>query len=124
MEERRETTEMAELAALFAGEKNGENILILDMSRVSGICDFFVIVSASSSVRAKTIAENIERRMRGEGHRAFHREGVKEAKWILIDFGGVIVHIFIEERRKYYNLENLWGDAPKRHFHPPHSHKD
>ena len=89
----------------------------MDMSRVSGMCDFFVVCSASSSVRAKTIAENIESRMkRDHGLRLYHREGMLEAKWILLDFGDVVVHVFKEDIRKYYNLESLWGDAPRRHF--------
>ncbi len=116
MQEAVNTSRMAELVAGFANEKKAEDALILDMSRVSGICDFFVIVSASSSVRAKTIAENIEERMRGRGFRPIHREGHKEGKWILIDFGDVVAHVFLDETRRYYDLENLWGDAPRRSY--------
>lgn len=106
--------QMAEIAAASAQEKSADNVVIMDMSRVSGICDFFVVCSAASAVRAKTIAENIEAKMRENGHRILHREGVKEGRWILMDFGEIVAHIFLEDARKYYNLENLWGDAPRR----------
>ena len=124
MEESNRPTRTAELIAGYAAEKSAENVVILDMSRVSGICDFFVICSASSSVRAKTIAENIEVRMRSGGQRPIHRDGQKEGKWIVIDFGDVVAHVFLEETRKYYNLENLWGDAPHRQFHAHPALKD
>ena len=109
----------AELIAGFASEKKADRILIMDMSRVSGVCDFFVVCSATSVVRAKTIAENIEEKMKSEGFRVSHREGVREGKWILLDYGDVITHIFIEDVRKRYDLESLWGDAPRRIFRSP-----
>ncbi len=124
MEESKKIARTADLVAEFASEKKAENVVILDMSRVSGICDFFVICSASSSVRAKTIAENIEVGMRKEGHRPLRRDGHREGKWIVIDFGDVVAHVFVDETRKYYNLENLWGDAPHRQFHSHHSRED
>lgn len=116
MEERDETIKLAESVAGFANEKNAEDVVIMDMSRVSGMCDFFVVSSATSNVRAKTIADNIEMRMKQLGHRLLHREGFTEGKWILLDFGSIIAHVFLEEIRKYYNLEHLWGDAPRRAY--------
>jgi ribosome-associated protein len=114
--EARKAPDLAETVAGYAREKSAENVVILDMSRVSGICDSFVICSASSAVRAKTIAEHLERRMREDGRRLLHREGIRDGKWILLDFGDVVVHIFLDAIRQYYNLENLWGDAPRRLF--------
>ena len=115
-EKKQPVIKAADLVAGFAAEKSGENIVIMDMSRVSGICDFFVVCSASSVVRAKTIAENVELKMKQEGHRVFHREGLKEGKWVLLDFGEIVLHIFQDETRKRYNLEDLWGDAPRRAY--------
>jgi len=111
-----DTNQMAEMIAALANEKKAENTVIMDMSRVSGICDYFVICSASSTTRAKTISENIEFQMKQHGQRISHREGLKESKWILLDYGDVIVHIFLDETRKYYSIESLWGDAPRRAF--------
>jgi len=111
-----DTNRMAEMIAALANEKKAEDVLIMDMSRVSGMCDYFVICSASSTTRAKAIAENIELEMKKHGHRISHREGMKEANWVLLDFGDIVVHIFLDEKRKYYSIESLWGDAPRRSF--------
>ena len=81
---------MAEMIAVFANEKKADNVVIMNMSRISSVCDFFVVSSASSNIRARTIAENIMQRMKGEGFRVLHREGLKEGKWVLLDFGEVI----------------------------------
>ena len=102
--------------AYFANEKKADSIVIMDMSSVSSVCDYFVVCSATSSVRAKTIAENIDTKMKAAGDRATHREGHQEGKWILLDFGDVVAHIFQQETRNYYNIEQLWGDAPRRVF--------
>lgn len=104
----------AEHMARLALEKKAENVVVLDMSRISGMCDQFVICSASSKTRARAIAEHIEQEMKSDGVRIVHRDGIKESDWIVLDFSDVVVHIFIAELRKYYDLESLWGDAPRR----------
>ena len=86
---------------------------MMDMTRVSGICDFFVVLSSSSPTRSRTIADFVEEGLEKAGVRILHREGMREASWILLDFGDVICHIFLPEKRKYYDLETLWGDAKK-----------
>ena len=86
----------------------------MDMSRVSGLCDRFVVCDASSKVRAKTIAEHVQLTLKKLGHPAIHRDGMREGDWIVLDFGDVIIHIFLTEMRHYYSLEELWGDAPHR----------
>lgn len=112
--ERQSSIKVADLVAHSACEKNAEHIVIMDMSKVSGICDFFVICSTSSAIRSKTVAENIESKMKQSGLPLLHREGLQDGRWILLDFGGIVAHIFQEEARKYYSLETLWGDAPRR----------
>lgn len=99
----------------------GEDIVIMDMRRISGVCDYFVIASATSQVRARTIAENVLQGMKKEGVKVFHREGIKDGQWILLDFGDVVFHVFQSERRAYYDLEHLWGDAPKRSINNDYS---
>lgn len=85
----------------------------MKMDQVSGLCDYFVVCDASSSVRAKTVAEHVEGELKKKGQVVSHREGVKEGSWIVLDFGDVVCHIFQSEVRHYYNLEKLWGDAPR-----------
>ncbi len=104
------------MIARLADEKKGEDIVIMDMSRISGVCDYFVIASATSQVRARTIAEHVLMGMKKEGVRATHTEGMKEGQWVLLDFGDVVFHVFQSERRAYYDLEHLWGDAPRRNL--------
>lgn len=86
------------------------------MNGRSSLCDYFVIMSAPSSVRVKTIADCIEEAMGKEGFKPRHKEGYSDAMWVLLDYGPVIAHIFYSDTRKFYDLENLWGDAPKRSF--------
>ena len=104
----------AERIARLALDRKADNVLVLDMTRISGMCDHFVVCSASSKTRARTIAEHIEDEMRKDGVRAVHRAGLKECDWIVLDFSDIIVHVFLEDLRKYYDLESLWGDAPRR----------
>lgn len=100
--------------ARLALDRKAENVLVLDMTRVSGLCDHFVICSASSKTRGRTIAEHIETEMKKLGTPIVHRDGLKESDWIVLDYSDVVVHIFLTELRKYYDLESLWGDAPRR----------
>lgn len=86
------------------------------MSAVSNITDYFVVCSASSNRRVQTIAEGIEKELNSQGIKAWHVEGKQEALWVLIDYGDVIVHIFYEKTREFYNIERLWQDAPKEYF--------
>lgn len=100
--------------AQLALERNAENVQIMDMTRVSGLCDYFVLCSASSKTRGRTIAEHIQDEMKKIGNPIIHRDGLKECDWIVLDFSDIVVHIFLADLRKYYDLESLWGDAPRR----------
>ena len=97
-------------------DKKAEDIVIMDMKTMSGLCDYFVVMSAPSSVRVKAIVDNIEGSLKKENVRIIHREGYLDGSWVLLDFGDVITHVFYHETRRFYDLENLWGDAPKRNF--------
>ena len=88
----------------------------MEMGKKSSICEFFVVMSATSNVRVRAIVDRIEEAMEDEGMRVFHKEGYQDGVWVLMDFGSVIVHVFQDEMRKFYNLENLWGDVPRRRF--------
>lgn len=93
--------------------------MVMDMRKQPTLCDYFVVCSAPSLVRVKTIVDVIEETVEDEGFRVLHKEGYKEALWVLMDYGDVVVHVFYEETRRFYDLENLWGDAPKKpYLHP------
>lgn len=108
--------ELAQKAAEAAAEKKGQDVIILDISPVSLIADYFVIASASNKAQMGAIADNVEEQLAKQGEAILHREGRGEASWILLDYGAVVVHIFREEARQFYALERLWGDAPVYRF--------
>ncbi|MFN3477419.1 MAG: ribosome silencing factor, partial [Candidatus Methylomirabilales bacterium] len=89
-------------------------LVILDVRGLCSFTDHFLIVSAFTGRQVRAIAEKIEERLAKVQARMLHREGYEEARWILLDYNDVVVHIFDEETRSYYDLEGLWGDAPKR----------
>jgi len=92
-------------------DKMGEDIIMLDISDVSIISEYFIIASANNSNQLKAITEHVEEKLHGFGVRLRHSEGVQTARWILLDFGYIIVHLFCKEEREFYRLERLWGDA-------------
>lgn len=81
------------------------------MSKVVTFTDYFLICSADSTIQVQTIARAIQERLEKYRPSIWHLEGYEEGKWILLDYGDVIMHIFLEEARRFYNLEGLWGDA-------------
>lgn len=90
----------------------------MEMNRRTSLCDYFVVMSAPSSVRVKAIVDHIEEFVGKHGYHVLHKEGYQDGLWTLVDFGGIIAHVFHRETRKFYDLEHLWGDAPKkRYFH-------
>lgn len=102
------------LATKIAGliqQKKGEEIKILDLRELTSVTDFFVICSASSDVHNKAIADFIIEETKKLGQKPWHNEGYGNLSWVLLDFVDVVVHIFLNESRRFYNLEGLWGDA-------------
>lgn len=91
--------------------KKATNPLVLDLRDLQGVCDYFVIVSGSSDVQVKAIAESVEDRLREIGQRAWHVEGLEGRRWVLLDYVEFVVHVFQEKTRDYYMLDRLWGDA-------------
>ena len=104
---------IALLIADFASERKGENIIILDMRKVTNFCDFFVICSGSSDRRVKGIAEGIIDSLEKRYIKVYHAEGQQQASWIVIDLGDILVHIFDNDTRDFYGLEHLWQDATR-----------
>jgi ribosome-associated protein len=105
--------ELARLAARAASSKQGEATVILDVRDLLTITDYFVITSGTSDRQVKTLAEEIVETMKGHGVRPVREEGDAGAGWLLLDFVDFVVHVFRQEERDYYRLENLWADAPR-----------
>ncbi len=108
-----ETETLLKLAAAAASEVKPTSLVHLDLRGICSFTDHFLIAGAPSIRQVRAIAERIEERLLEERVRMLHREGDLEARWILLDYSDVIIHIFDEETRLYYDLEGLWADAPK-----------
>ena len=104
--------DLAQLAARAADSKQGEDIVALDVSEPLPLTDVFVLVTGRNERNVQAIAAEVEERLIEAGAKPLRREGRAEGRWILIDFGDVIVHIFHEEERLFYSLERLWKDCP------------
>ena len=88
----------------------------MEMNGRSSFCESFIVMSAPSMVRVRAIVDFIEESMKKEGMPPKHKEGYAESTWVLLDYGEVVAHVFYHETRRFYALENLWGDAPKRNY--------
>lgn len=111
-----ETKEIAQKIAAAANEKKAKDILLLNMEGLSPVTDFYVVCSAGNSTLVKAIADNIEDKLAEAGVHPTHKEGYTDARWVLLDYGDVVAHVFLEEERDFYNLEQLWADAPSESF--------
>jgi ribosome-associated protein len=102
------------VAARAADDKQGSEIVVLDVGDIISITERFVLVSAGNTRQVRTVVEEVEAAMKAvepyDGPRAI--EGLDDASWVLMDFGDVIVHVFLAETRAYYDLDRLWADAP------------
>jgi ribosome-associated protein len=105
--------ETALLCAEGAESKKAFDILILDIRAFTVIADYFVICSGSNTTQVNAIADSIGHTLAQAGIRYSHIEGAADARWVLMDYGDVVVHVFDEETRTYYSLEKLWGEAPR-----------
>ena len=103
---------LARRAGQLALGKKGFDVRILKLKAVSSICDYFVIVSGEADVQVKAIADAVYDGLLEAGHKPYHREGLREGNWVLLDYVDVVVHVFYEPTRRFYALEKLWGDAP------------
>jgi ribosome-associated protein len=102
---------MAVRAARAALDKKAENVVVLELTGLTIIADYFIICSAHSVTQVKAIAENIEQEFLKKGIKPLGIEGLDYSHWVLLDYGEVIVHVFEKETRAYYDLERLWMDA-------------
>lgn len=109
-----EARELAKVAARAADDKKAERTLVLDVASVLGITDYFVITSASNRRLVRTVVDAVEESVRDTtGRSPLRTEGLAEQLWVLVDYGDVVVHVFAEEIRMYYEIERLYRDVPK-----------
>ncbi|NPV42870.1 MAG: ribosome silencing factor [Firmicutes bacterium] len=109
----KDTKEIAEIAVKALEHKKAKDIVLLGIYKVSTIADFFVIASGASFVQVKALADEVDKKMFEAGINLHHKEGYSDARWVLLDYGDVVVHIFHDRERAFYDLERLWRDAEK-----------
>jgi ribosome-associated protein len=102
----------AQRAARAALDKRAADLTVLDVQGVSSVTDYFLVCSGKSATHVRTISDAIRQELKADGIRPLHAEGRPESGWVLLDYGEVLVHVFLEDTRAYYALERLWGDAP------------
>ena len=102
---------LAKKIAQFALGKKAHAVTIMDLRKVTDMADFFVVCSADSDVQVKAVADAVAIGTDELGISPWHREGLSQRQWVLLDYVDVVVHVFHQEMRKYYSLEKLWGDA-------------
>ena len=108
------STERARIAARAADDKKGEDIVVLDVAEIMGIVDAFVIVHASNTRLVRAIVDEVKAQLlERAGVKPRSIEGLDDTTWVLLDYGDLIVHVFLEETREFYGLERLWTDAPR-----------
>jgi len=103
--------QMAEKIVEVLGDKIGRDIKLLKTDKITVLADYFIICTAGSSTQIKSLCDEIEKVMEENGERVLHREGYRAGGWVLLDYGCVVVHVFMEEARAFYALERLWADA-------------
>lgn len=112
MTAQQESIELAKIVAVAADSKQGEDIVALDVSEPLAIIDLFVLITGRNERNVQAIADEIEDQAIQAGRKTLRREGRDLGRWILLDFGDVVAHIFHEEERMFYGLERLWRDCP------------
>jgi ribosome-associated protein len=106
--------DLAREAARLTLTKRAEDVVILDLRALEGVCDFFVIATGHSEIQVRAIADAVEEGLReSRGMKPWHSEGFEARRWVLLDYVDVVVHVFHARAREYYLLDKLWGDAAR-----------
>jgi ribosome-associated protein len=106
--------QLAKIAARVAAENGGTNLVVIDMTGLTALFDYFVIATGTSSRQLRAMSDDIEARVKAElNDRRMNIDGADDSRWIVLDYGTVVVHLFDEETRQFYGLEALWADCPR-----------
>ena len=103
--------EIAEIAVKALSDKKAKDIKLLHIEEHTVLADYFVICAGSSAPHIKALVDEVDKQLSEAGEPPLRREGLRADQWVLMDFGSVVVHVFTEEARKFYDLERLWGDS-------------
>ena len=107
-------------AAELALERKARDVVVLDLRGISSATDYFVLATGNSDIQVRAIADHVIERLKAEvGERADHVEGLEGGRWVLMDYIDFVVHVFHPQAREFYQLEGLWGDAPRVTFEDP-----
>jgi len=118
-EQKKQSKELTLIAAQIAQERNSSNIVAMDLLDKSPATDFLVIATGTSNRQLRTVADEVTAKAKKMGFPLFGQAGYDEARWILLDFVTVVVHLFDEEYREFYDLEMLWGDGERLELEGP-----
>ena len=105
--------EVAAIAAKALDDRKGVDIALLEIAEVTTLADHFLICTGTSNTHVKALCDSVEEALDNAGEPALRREGHRGGTWVLLDYGCLVVHVFTEETRQFYDLERLWGDAKK-----------
>ena len=105
--------EVAAIATKALDDRKGVDIALLEIAEVTTLADHFLICTGTSSTHVKALCDSVEEALDNAGEPALRREGHRGGTWVLLDYGCLVVHVFTEETRQFYDLERLWGDAKK-----------
>ncbi len=105
--------EAAIIAAKALDDKKAEELVMLDVKGVTTLTEYMIICTGTSDTHLRALCDEVEKKMEEAGEKVWHREGYRGDTWIVMDFCGVMVHVFTHEQRQFYDLERLWGDAPE-----------
>lgn len=111
-----ETLQIAEEMIHAISDKKAKDIILMEVGEKLPITEYFIIASGGSSTQVRAISDGVEAKMKENGILPLRTEGHREGRWVLADYGDVIVHVFHEEEREFYGLERLWGDVPQKKY--------
>ena len=103
--------EMAEIAVKALDSKKGKEIRLIRIDKITTLAEYFVICTGTSNTQINALGDEVEKELTLAGEEPLHREGYRGGTWVLLDYGCIVVHVFNDEARKFYNLERLWSDA-------------
>ena len=111
--------QLAVLAAEVCADKKAKDIVVLDVRKITTISDYFIICSTTNERQARAITDDLRVRMKEIGKREMGVEGVADGRWVLQDFADIVVHVFLESQREFYDIEGLWADAKQVRWKKP-----
>ena len=109
--------ELATKAAAFLDNKKAEQLNVIEIDNISSLADYFVIATGNNNTHVRALADELDEKLKAEGLPHARMEGYRSNSWILLDYGNVVVHIFTQEGRDFYDLDRLWADGNKIDWH-------